>query len=97
MFVLLCAYLPSLADSPPNGGLIAYVMSPNICAVLGRVSRAKTVQIVPQRPVEVGQMAALVPTLVKTACDKRRGGGGAQSLTDARYQRDVVRLLVFGP
>lgn len=74
-------------------------MSPNICAVLGRVSRAKTVQIVPQRPVEVGQMAALVPALVKTACDKRGGGGGggAQSLADASHQRDVVRLLVFGP
>lgn len=74
-------------------------MSPNICAVLGRVSRAKTVQIVPQRPVEVGQMAALVPALVKTACDKRGGGGGggAQSLADASHQRDVVCLLVFGP
>lgn len=76
-------------------------MSPNICAVLGRVSRAKTVQIVPQRPVEVGQMAALVPALVKTAFDKRRGGGGGgdggSGGTQSLAERDVVRLLVFGP
>lgn len=72
-------------------------MSPNICAVLGRVSRAKTVQIVPQRPVEVGQMAALVPALVKTAFDKRRGGGGGAGGAQSLAERDVVRLLVFSP
>lgn len=46
LFLLLCTY-PSPFPLHPSEGLIAYVMSLNICAVLGEVRHAKTVQIVP--------------------------------------------------
>lgn len=42
----------------PSQGLLAYVMSPNICAILQEVRHAKTEQNVPLcTPTEVGQMA----------------------------------------
>lgn len=43
---LLCTY-PSPFPLHPSEGLIAYVMSLNICAVLGEVRHAETVQNVP--------------------------------------------------